>query len=52
MDRFALRVPATVQQEITRALTAAEEYIAGYNLRLDRVVDLRRASGRSARACA
>ncbi|HEY0555919.1 MAG TPA: hypothetical protein VGG20_16835 [Thermoanaerobaculia bacterium] len=38
MDRFALRVPATVQQGITRALTAAEEYIAGYNLRLDRVV--------------
>ncbi len=38
MDRFALRVPATVQQGITRALTAAEEYIAGYNLRLDRLV--------------
>jgi hypothetical protein len=38
MDRFALRFPATVQQEITRALTAAEEYIAGYNLRLDRLV--------------
>jgi hypothetical protein len=37
MDRFALRVPATVQQGITRALTAAEEYIAGYNLRLDRL---------------
>jgi hypothetical protein len=39
MDRFAARVPATVQQEVTRVLTAAEEYIAGYNLRLDRVVD-------------
>jgi hypothetical protein len=38
MDRFALRFPATVQQEITRALTAAEEYIAGYYLRLDRLV--------------
>src|SRR5947199_188073 len=38
MDRFALRVPATVQQGITRALTAAEEYIAGYNLRLDCLV--------------
>jgi hypothetical protein len=38
MDRFALRVPATVQQEITRALTAAEEYISSYNLRLDRLV--------------
>jgi hypothetical protein len=38
MDRFVLRVPATVQQEITRAMTAAEEYISGYNLRLDRLV--------------
>jgi hypothetical protein len=38
MDRFALRIPATVQQEITRTNTAAEEYIAGYNLRLDRWV--------------
>jgi hypothetical protein len=39
MDRFASRVPATVQQEATRVSTAAEEYVAGYNLRLDRVVD-------------
>jgi hypothetical protein len=38
MDRFVLRVPATVQQEITRAMTAAEEYVSGYNLRLDRLV--------------
>ncbi|MFL6231595.1 MAG: hypothetical protein ACJ76N_00510 [Thermoanaerobaculia bacterium] len=38
MDRFALRVPATVQQEITRVMTAAEEYIAGYNIRVDRLV--------------
>ncbi|HSU81177.1 MAG TPA: hypothetical protein VLR69_02105 [Thermoanaerobaculia bacterium] len=38
MDRFALRVPATVQQEITRVATAAEEYIAGYNVRVDRLV--------------
>jgi hypothetical protein len=38
MDRFALRVPAAVQQGITRALTAAEEYISSYNLRLDRLV--------------
>ena len=37
MDRFALRVPATVQQEMTRAYTAAEEYISSYNLRLDRL---------------
>ena len=39
MDRFSARVPATVQQEVTRVLTAAEEYIASYNLRLDRIVD-------------
>jgi hypothetical protein len=39
MDRFAARVPATVQQEVTRVLTSAEEYIASYNLRLDRIVD-------------
>jgi hypothetical protein len=38
MDRFALRVPAAVQQEITRVSTAAEEYIAGYNIRVDRLV--------------
>src|SRR6476661_3921505 len=38
MDRFVLRVPAAVQQEITRAHTAAEEYISSYNLRLDRLV--------------
>jgi hypothetical protein len=39
MDRFVLRVPATVQQEITRVLTAAEEYISSYNIRMDRLVD-------------
>jgi hypothetical protein len=39
MDRFVLRVPATVQQEITRVMTAAEEYISGYNIRVDRLVD-------------
>ncbi len=39
MDRFALRVPATVQQEITRVSTTAEEYIAGYNIRVDRLVN-------------
>jgi hypothetical protein len=38
MDRFALRVPAAVYQEITRILTAAEQYISSYNVRLDRVV--------------
>jgi hypothetical protein len=39
MDRFASRIPAAVQQELTRVQTAAEEYIATYNLRLDRIVD-------------
>src|SRR6185436_2774090 len=38
MDRFALRVPAAVQQEITRVFTAAEQYVSSYNLRLDRLV--------------
>jgi hypothetical protein len=38
MDRFALRVPATVHQEITRVSTAAEQYVASYNVRLDRLV--------------
>ena len=38
MDRFVLRVPATVQQEITRVMTSAEEYIGGYNVRVDRLV--------------
>ena len=36
MDRFALRVPAAVQQEMTRTFTAADQYINAYNLRLDR----------------
>jgi hypothetical protein len=38
MDRFALRVPAAVQQEITRVFTATEQYVTGYNIRLDRLV--------------
>jgi len=38
VDRFALRMPATVRQEATRAFIAAERYISGCNLRLDRVV--------------
>jgi hypothetical protein len=38
LDRFALRVPAAVGQEISRTLTAADEYISGYNVALDRVV--------------
>lgn len=37
VDRFALRVPAQVAQNVARAFTAAETYINGYYLRLDRV---------------
>jgi hypothetical protein len=38
-DRFALRVPATVSQEITAAFTAADQYIAAYNVRMDRLLN-------------
>lgn len=38
MDRFAQRVPAAVHQEITRVSTATEQYVTGYNIRLDRLV--------------
>jgi len=38
MDRFARRVPAVVSLEITRAFTAADQYIAAYNIRMDRLV--------------
>lgn len=38
MDRFAARMPASVQQAHTRAFVAAERYIASYNIRLDRLV--------------
>ncbi|MES1242854.1 MAG: hypothetical protein ABUT39_14660 [Acidobacteriota bacterium] len=38
MDRFALRVPAALHQEITEALIRAERYSSSYNIRLDRVV--------------
>jgi hypothetical protein len=37
-DRFAARVPAAVNQEITRAFTSAEEYISRYYIRMDRLV--------------
>jgi hypothetical protein len=37
MDRFADRIPAPVLQEVTRATTAADQYIAGYYVRLDRL---------------
>jgi hypothetical protein len=38
MDRFAARMPASVQQAHTYAFVAAERYIATYNIRLDRLV--------------
>ena len=38
MDRLAMRVPAAVSQAIGRTLTAADQYIAGYNIALDRLV--------------
>ena len=38
MDRFVLRVPANVQQAATEAFTAADQYIANYNIRMDRLV--------------
>jgi len=37
MDRFADRIPAPVLQEVTRATTDADQYIAGYYVRLDRL---------------
>ncbi len=38
MDAFIERTPAAVNQEITRALTASDQYIADYNIRMDRLV--------------
>jgi hypothetical protein len=38
MDRFASRVPAAVAQAASWTFTAAEEYISGYNIRLDRLL--------------
>jgi hypothetical protein len=38
MDRYALRVPAEVARRITAAFTRADQYIAGYNVRMDRLV--------------
>jgi hypothetical protein len=37
--RFALRVPAAVEQEASEVLSAAELYIAGYNLWMHHVLD-------------
>ena len=38
MDGFSARVPAAVQQEISEVWTKADQYIANYNVRLDRLV--------------
>jgi hypothetical protein len=38
MDRLAIRVPAAVAQEITAAFTRADQYIANYNIRMDRLL--------------
>ncbi|HYG62882.1 MAG TPA: hypothetical protein VEL74_09900 [Thermoanaerobaculia bacterium] len=38
MDRFATRVPAEVAQAQSRAFVAADQYIADYNIRMDRLV--------------
>ena len=38
MDRFADRIPAGVLQGITTSQTAADAYIADYNIRMDRLV--------------
>ncbi len=38
MDRFDRRVPAPIVQEITRAFTTADQYIADYNIRMGRLI--------------
>jgi len=44
MDRWSIRIPAEVAQQATKAFTEADQYIAGYNIQMDRLVD---ASGKS-----
>jgi hypothetical protein len=39
MDRWAARVPAEVAQEATKAFTGADQYVAGYNIQMSRLVD-------------
>ena len=46
MDRWAVRMPAEIAQQATKAFTEADQYIASYNIHLDRVVD---AAGKSLR---
>ena len=44
MDRWSIRLPAEISQAATKAFTAADQYIAGYNIQMDHLVD---ASGKS-----
>lgn len=37
MDRFALRIPAEVAKKVTEALLAADQYVANYNIPMDRL---------------
>lgn len=39
MDRWAARVPAEIAQRASQAFTAADQYIAGYNIQMSRLVD-------------
>ncbi len=39
LDRWAARVPAAIAQEATKAFTAADQYIAGYNIQMNRLAD-------------
>ncbi|HPA96373.1 MAG TPA: hypothetical protein PLQ31_03415 [Thermoanaerobaculia bacterium] len=38
MEQFATRIPQPVLQRASEAMTAADQYIAGYNIRMDRLV--------------
>lgn len=38
LDRFAVRAPAELSQEMTRAMNAAEVYISEYDILMDRVL--------------
>ena len=38
VDQFADRIPADVKAEMVKAFTAADAYIADYNIRLDRLI--------------
>ncbi|HZN56206.1 MAG TPA: hypothetical protein VFB67_12885 [Candidatus Polarisedimenticolaceae bacterium] len=38
MDRWSIRLPAEITQAATKAFTAADQYIAGYNIQMDHLV--------------